>query len=353
MGFDWPRFSIPLDSRSNIKINGDAKFFFKGGASIFPLGRYSSRYWFFLRIVLYSLWPLIKKCFIFKLHAGMDGLPELDCARCVVKLEKTTYGGNRRELFFVFYENKEPVVLKMLETLGELERENVRLLKKLKLVEPSLENSKVITFIPTDKKNTPLYISKSQYILGKRFVVPKMNNSLINYVAMLQNLDCGKPISIEDYLFFGRCRNTRYEEILNLLIGSYGFSSNKISPGVSHGDFAPYNIIFTSQGITAIDWEMAREGRNILYDVIYYYILLKVCFTPDISFEDLFLRMNSSSEELFHKLQIDKAYIHTIIYKDLNDMLDYFVKYEPNSTTLSVLKSAKIWFENTASNIKN
>ena len=98
----------------------------------------------------------------------------------------------------------------------------------------------------------------------------------------LQKSCSSSPKSVHTYIFDGRRHDTEFKRVIKKLHPELFHSDAKkghfFTLGISHGDFAAYNILHTERGVAAIDWEMIRVGKNVLYDVVYYYIMLKVYF---------------------------------------------------------------------------
>jgi tRNA A-37 threonylcarbamoyl transferase component Bud32 len=111
-----------------------------------------------------------------------------------------------------------------------------------------LEHLQNTGFVPLiyDKVTTDSFVFfKTEYIAGKRFNCLTLTDEIVK---------------------------------LMLEINKYNFKLNAESV-LSHGDFCPWNILNTSQGLRLIDWEMAKE-RPLGYDLFTYIFQPSFLFYP-------------------------------------------------------------------------
>ncbi|MDA8629722.1 aminoglycoside phosphotransferase family protein [Bacteroidia bacterium] len=104
-------------------------------------------------------------------------------------------------------------------------------------------------------------VNKVQFIKGVKKLIT--SDFVVLFPVLKELYSQGQLISYRD-----RVENLQVADIL-------------VPEGVSHGDFAPFNMIFAENNVVLIDWNDSFLRGPILYDLFYYIISSIVLFRAD------------------------------------------------------------------------
>jgi predicted Ser/Thr protein kinase len=195
------------------------------------------------------------------------------------KISMLGYKEDTKTPFFAKFSQKEKA--------KELTSNEIRILKELK-------NTNMVPVLYKEIISPSYIFLETEYISGKKMKNVKINNAILDLLykinAIKVNADC---------------------------------MDTKLRVSLSHGDFCPWNILKTKNGLRIIDWEMAKV-RPIGYDLFTYVFQTHFLIIPKYSIEQIFLKNKSCIDTYFKALDIH----------DYKDYLCFFaakkVKYEKN-----------------------
>ena len=177
---------------------------------------------------------------------------------------------------------------------------------------------------------------KYEFINGKRAVCAKFDSSTLDALINLNNTNT-IYISLIQYVKKFNIDNYLYQLLVDY-IDKKSIYNVKLSIGVTHGDFAPYNIFYKADRIKIIDWNDCVVGEFIYYDAIYYHVA--VC--SELQSEDteiLFERIKSDTFKLSKMLNIPSDCVVVILIIDLYSLHNKIcLKYPNDSVTLCAFK---------------
>ncbi len=263
---------VQLSRAERITIYGNLKLCILALKPIEPMGKLSSLYW------LMNKFLILKAPFLMKLFSGVSDVNFNE--KTIHNKIITTLGGvdsivkyeNSKKTFNVFLVEENNFITGYLLS-GERESNYY---EKNNSIAPSL-------LFCIDSENASHFIY--EYIVGDRKIHSHLTENHFYLLRELNKLERGPILKLTDYIEktiikfpFNEIllRNNFTYQILNW--------KSKLAPiyfstGITHGDFSPYNIIFTNNGdAKLIDWEFSEAKGILLFDLIYYHLCVSSLF---------------------------------------------------------------------------
>lgn len=338
--------SFQISKSELISVYGNFSSCLNHLGAISPLGRYSKVKWTLIKFFYFYIHPIFK--FRNTLPIDLTKLNEIkgpfpfNYARCIIN-----YANINNSFFIIFpvVDSHPPVIWRYSSGEG-LTCNNIN-----ELISSYSMPESLIPKVISSTNLESCIVTVSEFIIGTRVVTSVLSDS--HFAALRSLNETGEFLedSISDvvasYLTkLEDCALPKCNFIYNkMVLLSNKLNTVKLEKCITHGDFAPYNIIFRENGlITLIDWEFANTNMLPLYDLVYYHLSVNALFLKQ-SFEIICLNLLNDAVTFFGKGKYSRDLISLFIVCNLIDI--FYIrkeKYPGDEITVQVEDLLK-WIE--------